>query len=118
MAQHNLTGTAGEKMAAVYLTGHGFSIICQNWRHRHWEIDLIASKDNVLHFIEVKTRSNTKYGYPEDGVSKKKLKFLIQASEEYMILNPGWKRIQFDILSILIGKNQPAEYFLIPDVYL
>jgi putative endonuclease len=51
-------------------------------------------------------------------VGKKKIQNLINAAEEYLYLNPQWKRIQFDILSILILKNEPVEYFLIEDVYL
>jgi hypothetical protein len=43
---------------------------------------------------------------------------LINASEEYLLKNAGWKRIQFDILSIFIGKHEEPEFFFIEDVYL
>jgi Holliday junction resolvase-like predicted endonuclease len=56
-----------------YLSEKGFVIPHQNWRHSHREVDVIASYKNVLHFIEVKTRRNKKFGYPEDDVTKKKL---------------------------------------------
>lgn len=118
MAHHNDTGILGEEMAARYLTEKGFSILHQNWRHGHWEVDVIASRNNILHFIEVKTRRTQKFGYPEDDVTKKKLENLINASDEFIFLNPQWKLIQFDILSITILKNQPAEYFFIEDVYI
>lgn len=118
MARHNDTGLIGEKMAIEYLLKKGFSILHQNWRHSHWEVDVIASLNNTLHFIEVKTRRTQKFGYPEDDVSKKKIENLINASEEYQFLNPEWKLIQFDVLSIMIQKNKPAEYFFIEDVYL
>jgi putative endonuclease len=118
MARHNDTGLLGEKMAIEYLLKKGFSILHQNWRHSHWEVDVIASLNNTLHFIEVKTRRTQKFGYPEDDVSKKKIENLINASEEYQFLNPQWKLIQFDVLSISILKNKPVEYFFIEDVYL
>ena len=118
MAHHNYTGLLGEKMAIEYLLKKGFSILHQNWRHSHWEVDVIASLNNTLHFIEVKTRRTQKFGYPEDDVSKKKIENLINASEEYQFLNPEWKLIQFDVLSISILKNKPVEYFFIEDVYL
>jgi putative endonuclease len=118
MAHHNDTGLLGEKMAIEYLLKKGFSILHQNWRHSHWEVDVIASLNNTLHFIEVKTRRTQKFGYPEEDVSKKKIENLINASEEYQFLNPGWKLIQFDVLSISILKNKPVEYFFIEDVYL
>ena len=118
MAHHNHTGFIGEQMAAKYLTENGFTILHQNWRHSHWEVDIIASLNNTLHFIEVKTRRTQKFGYPEDDVSNKKMENLINASEEYLVLYPQWKWIRFDILSITLIKNMPVEYFFIEDVYV
>jgi len=118
MAHHNTTGLEGEKMAAKYFIEKGFTILHQNWRHSHWEVDIIASLNNVLHFIEVKTRRTKKFGYPEEDVSKKKITNLINASEEFLYLHPEWKRIQFDILSINLLQNEPAEYFFIEDVHI
>lgn len=118
MAHHNNTGFLGEKMAAKYLLEKGFTILHQNWRHSHWEVDIIASMKNTLHFIEVKTRRTQKFGYPEEDVTKKKIDNLINASEEYLFMNPQWKLIQFDILSITLLKDKPVEYFFIEDVYI
>jgi putative endonuclease len=118
MAQHNHTGLLGERMAKEYLLKKGFLILHENWRHAHWEVDFIAALNNTLHFIEVKTRRTQKFGYPENDVSKKKIENLINASEEYLLLNPSWKLIQFDVLSITILKNKPVEYFFIEDVYI
>lgn len=118
MASHNQTGITGEAMAVKYLTEKGFAILHQNWRYSHWEVDIIASKEGILHFIEVKTRRTKKFGHPEEAVSKKKMQNLINASEEFLYQQPQWKRIQFNILSITILKKQPVEYFFIEDVYL
>ncbi len=118
MAQHNRTGNSGEALAISYFTEKGYAILHQNWRHSHWEVDIIAEKDGILHFIEVKTRLTKKFGYPEDNVSIKKIQYLINAAEEYLYQHPEWQRIQFDILSISILKGEPVEYFLIEDVYL
>jgi len=118
MALHHDTGKTGEAMAAEYLAANGYTILHQNWRHGHWEVDVIASKDSVLHFIEVKTRRTEKFGFPEESVNKKKIKNLMGAAEEYLYLHPEWKRIQFDILSIKMLKNEPVEYFFIEDVFL
>lgn len=118
MAHHNSTGTLGEKLALTYLTGKGFQILHTNWRHSHWEVDIIASLNGVLHFIEIKTRRSTKFGYPEEDVTRKKMTNLINASEEYLFLHPSWKWIRFDILSINLEKGKPPEYFFIEDVHL
>lgn len=118
MALHNETGNMGEAMAAAYLLQKGFSVLQQNWRHYRWEVDIIASKNNILHFIEVKTRRTKRFGFPEDNVDRNKIKHLMGAAEEYLYQYPGWKRIQFDILSITMLKDEPAEYFFIEDVYI
>ena len=118
MAKHIDTGKTGEAMGIIWLQENGYIIQAQNWRHSRWEVDAIAEKDNVLHFIEIKTRRSKNYGMPEERVGKKKIQNLINAAEEYLYIHPQWKRIQFNILSILILKNEPVEYFLIEDVYL
>ena len=117
MALHNLRGIAGEEAAAGYLQGMGYHIQHRNWRTSFYEIDIIAVKDNIIHFIEVKTRHSLKYGHPEEQVSRKKFLNLKKAAEYFLVLNPYWKRIQFDILSItrLYGKEE--EFLLIEDVY-
>ena len=118
MAKHNLTGNEGEILGATHLIEGGYTILEKNWRHSHWEVDIIASKNNTLHFIEIKTRKTKKFGQPEDKVGKKKMENLINAAEQYLYLYPQWNRIQFDILSISIISNKPVEYFFIADVYL
>lgn len=118
MAQHNLTGNTGEALAAIYLAGKGYHILHKNWRYSRMEVDIIADKEGILHFMEVKTRRTKKFGHPEELVGTKKIQNLIDASEEYLYQNPQWKRIQFDILSITMLKDEPAEYFLLEDVYL
>lgn len=118
MARHNNTGNQGEVMAVDYFMQKGYEILHRNWRSRHWEVDIIASRKGMLHFIEVKTRTSLKFGYPEESVDKKKIRDMINASAEFLFQNPQWQRIQFDILSILIKKNGVVEYFLIEDFYL
>lgn len=118
MAKHNHTGIAGEKLGADYLIHAGYLIVEKNWRYGHWEVDIIATKKDTLHFIEIKTRRSKKFGQPEEKVGKKKMENLINAAEQYLYLQPQWKRIQFDILSISMLANEPVEYFFIEDVYL
>ncbi|UAY53029.1 YraN family protein [Ferruginibacter albus] len=118
MAQHNNTGFFGEELAVGYFIRTGFEIIAKNWRYSYYEVDIIASKASVLHFIEVKTRTGKSYGLPEEKVSNKKIRNLIGAAEQYLYKHPQWKRIQFNVLSITILPNEPVEYFFIEDVYL
>ena len=118
MARHNETGRQGEALAAAYLTGRGYQILHCNWRHSHYEIDIIALKNGVLHFIEVKSRSGTNYGLPEDSVTKKKFNSLLQAADEFLFQHPQYRHVQYDILSISTARGQAPAYFFIEDVYL
>src|SRR5689334_920671 len=106
MAQHNTFGTEAENMAAKWLTGNGYQIIHRNWRYSHYEIDIIAMKDDTLHFIEVKARNDSQFGHPEESVSKKKFKNLQRGADEYLHLHPGHQWIQYDILAITLYKDR------------
>jgi putative endonuclease len=117
LATHNDTGKIGEALAVAWFEEKGFSILHTNWRHKNLEVDIIASKNNMLHFIEVKAVTTLKYGNPEDKVSAKKIKNLIDASAEFLYQQPQWQRIQFDVLSITMLQGQEVVYYLIEDVY-
>ncbi len=118
MAHHQNTGNLGESMAENYLVSNGYIILHRNWRYAHWEVDIIAVKNGKLHFVEVKTRRTTTFGYPEEDVSRKKMKNLLGAAEEFLLQYPQWKLIQFDIISIIITKGCEPDFLLIEDVYL
>jgi putative endonuclease len=117
MSDNRTTGIKGEELAAVYLQNKGYSVIARNWRFKHWEVDIIASKGNRLHFFEIKTRTSARYGNPEESIGTQKMTNLKNAAEEYQYQHPEWKYIQFDVLAITISYNEPAAYFLIEDVY-
>ena len=116
MAAHNDTGRHGEKLAVDYFINKDYEILHKNWRESHWEVDIIAAKNGILHFIEVKTKTTNKYGFPEDEVSRSKIKFMINSAEAYLFLYPQWQRIQFDILAIVLKPR--LSVFLIEDVYI
>ena len=118
MANHNQLGKQGEELAATFLTTKGYHVMHQHWRHSHYEIDIIATRNNKVHFVEVKSRSSKTFGFPEESVSKKKFRYLCLAADEFLYKHPQYKHIQFDILSINKLYNGEVEYFLIEDVYL
>ena len=111
------TGNKGEELAVLYLIGQGYIILERNWRFKHWEVDIIASKENRLHFFEIKTRTSDKFGNPEESIGREKMNNLKNAAEEYQYKHPKWKYIQFNVLAINLHYNLPPEYFLIEDVY-
>lgn len=115
--KHIERGRLGELLAAKYITQLGYSIKFQNWRYKHCEIDIIAEKNGVIHFIEVKTRHTATFGFPEESVTRKKFNTLKKGASAFLSSFHEVKNIQFDILSIRILPGQEIEYYFIEDVY-
>jgi putative endonuclease len=109
------TGNFGENLACENLVENGFNILARNWRYKHLEIDIIASKNQMLHIIEVKTRSSERFGFPEQFIDKQKFQFLKNAAAIYQFQHPRWKNIQFDVFAITL-KN-PIEVLFLEDVF-
>ncbi|MBX9781039.1 MAG: YraN family protein [Chitinophagaceae bacterium] len=117
LSQNLETGKKGEDIATHFLIQKGYTIQERNWRHKHWEVDIIASKGTILHFIEVKTRTNMHYGYPEEGISKEKMQHLKNAAMVYQFKHQRWKYIQFDAIAIQLQGLTIKEIMLIEDIY-
>lgn len=117
MAQHNELGKEGEALALEYLRKNNFEILHCNWRYSHYEVDIIARKEKMLHIFEVKSRKYFPGAYPEESVSKKKFGFLKKAAEEYLYRHPEYKHIQFNVLAITLFRDKDPEFFLIEDVF-
>lgn len=96
-----------EKIAKNYLLQGGFQILEENFNCRLGEIDVIATKDNRLYFIEVKGRLNTDYGYPRESVNRQKQKRIISAAKYYLMLRGADDLFcQFDVIEIIIDNKE------------
>ena len=101
MGKNKELGQEGEQLATDYLKKKGWKILERNYRSSRSEIDLIASKDDLLVFVEVKMRTNARFGMPEDFVDQRKADNIIKGAEHY-IKEKDWKgNIRFDIISII-----------------
>ena len=105
MAQHNDLGFKGETLAKEYLEQNGYEILDENWVHGKAEVDLIAYINKQIIFVEVKTRTSTAFGQPEDFVSEAKQKQMDLAANEYIELMNHQGEIRFDIVSVLFDKQ-------------
>ena len=101
MAKHLELGREGERIAKAHLENTGYEILDENWVHGKLEVDLIAYKNKVIIFAEVKTRTGNRFGEPEDFVDKRKQKLLAEAADEYIYLMNHQGEIRFDIISVL-----------------
>ena len=106
MAKHNKLGKDGELIAFMILKRDGYNILQTNWKYQKAEVDIIAKKDGFLIFIEVKTRSSKKFGRPTDAIDKKKIALYKDAVEGYLEQYPSEDEIRFDVISIIIGKDE------------
>lgn len=100
---HNQTiGKWGENQAEEFLVRKGYEIVDKNYRTPEGEIDLICQHDGDLVFVEVKTRSNTNMGYPEEAVTAEKWSHLVSTAELYLADHPdtnqNWR---VDIIAII-----------------
>ena len=102
MGAHLETGRNGEQLATDWLQAAGFRVLERNWRYGRREIDIIACKSGVLHFIEVKTSRGETFGMPELRVTRSKFRSLCCAAEAYLEEQPQCKQVQFDIVAIII----------------
>lgn len=111
-------GALGEQIAAAFLTKKGFKIIEKNFKAGPEEIDLIAVFDEILVFVEVKTRWDKSHGLPEEAVTPRKLRLLTKAAEYFAITHPGLPAsLQIDVVAVEIGaNNQPSSITHFPNV--
>ena len=94
-------GIIGEKIAQKYLKDNKYEIIENNYYTRNGEIDIIASKNNYIIFVEVKTRTNEKYGKPSESVNNTK-KIHMKRSAAIFLKENSFSRftIRFDVIEV------------------
>ena len=103
-------GAWGESYAVKYLEGKGYLILARNVRTPYGEIDIVAKEDDQLIFIEVKTRTSKKFGYPEEAITENKIVHMTESAEFYLQghlkENVDWR---IDVISIQVDprSNSP-----------
>jgi len=112
MAEHNELGKLGEALAAQFLLREGYEILERNWIFQKAEIDIIAKHKKEVIIVEVKTRNSAFFGDPQDFVTPGKIKLLVKAANEYMIINDLDLEVRFDIIAVLKNKKiEKIEHF-------
>ena len=106
MAEHNELGKWGEDLACEKLVSEGYAIIERNWRMGHYEVDIIAMKDNRIIFAEVKTRADG-YCDPMEAIDRKKIAHMVASADVYMRSHDFPHEAQFDVFGIV---GSPEDY--------
>jgi putative endonuclease len=109
-AAHSQTGKRGEEEAYFHLRQLGYVMVARNWRspRRRGEIDLVAWQDDVLCFIEVKTRTTHAVAPAEAAVDGEKQDELRGMARDYLRRLKQLPATRFDVVSIYFEKDRPS----------
>lgn len=77
-------GNVGEELAATFLESQGMNILASQYKKHFGEIDLIAQDGDEVVFVEVKARTTSMFGYPEDSVTPKKIGHILRVAQSYL----------------------------------
>lgn len=105
------TGRWGEQQAAEYLQKKGYKVVEQNFRYRRAEIDLIVRQDQLLVFVEVKTRQSIRYGFPETFVRSAQASLIVEAADHYLQERSWPGLIRFDIVAVTVAPDLRIHHF-------
>ena len=107
------TGRAGERAATEYLRRAGYEICALNWRQGRYELDIVACREGVLHFVEVKTRRAGSLTPPEAAVTPQKFRALTRAAVRYLAATGGQEEAQFDLAAVDVMPDGRMEVRLV-----
>ena len=102
-----ISGKKGEDIATKFLEEKGYEVIARNYRIKRQEIDLVAKDKETYVFVEVKSRSSSDFGFPEDFVSPQQ-EGRIRNAATHFLAEEGIeaKFIRFDVISILVYEHE------------
>ena len=108
MAEHNELGNIGEERAQAFLHSKGYKIRHINWHNLtpsgamgKLELDIVAEKDDMLIVVEVKTRSTETFEHPEEAITIRKIRNIINATHEYIFQFDWQGETRFDVISVI-----------------
>lgn len=113
MANHNQLGKTGEQLASEYLVTKGYIIRDVNWKSGRYELDIVAYSGKTLVIVEVKTRRNEDFAYPEEAVDERKINNIVKAAEAYIHMYDIPFETRFDIITLVgTGDNFHLEHII------
>ena len=111
-------GAWGEQQAVTYLSKQGIKILARNYRTPVGEIDIIARWRKNLLFVEVKTRSGTSFGTPQEAVGLRKQQQIIRTAQWYLGQEPSADlQPRFDVVAILRKADGATEIIHLTDAF-
>lgn len=105
------TGHKAERAAANYLEMRGFKILELNWRRPHTEVDIIAEKEQVVYFVEVKYRRSDTQGGGLDYVTSSKLRRMQRGADSWVVETKYQGEYQLAAVEVA-GRDFVVEHFI------
>ncbi len=100
-------GDEGEDLAVSYLESKEYTILERNYFFEHAEVDIVAYDEKRIVFVEVKYRTDTAFGEPEDSISEQKQDNIFKAAEAWLYERKmDGAPVRFDVISIVQKKNE------------
>ena len=104
------TGTLGEQAAYASLVDQGYRVLHRNYRVRGGELDIVCERNGTLVFCEVKTRTSSQFGLPEEAVTIPKRRRLRRLALEYLQREGKRARtLRFDVISVFVTNGRVGE---------
>ena len=110
-------GQLGEKLAYDYLIRKGYTVLERNWRSRNGEIDIISQKDDIMVFVEVKTRRNEDFATVVEQITPDQCLRVRRSAQFYLLshrLDEHVTPMRFDVIAIC---QQPEQLYWLPDAF-
>lgn len=109
--RNQLVGGFGERVACRYLVSQGLVLLDRNWRTRAGELDVVARDGADVVFVEVKTRSSTRFGQPVEALVPAKVRRLRTLARMWLSDNDvRCERVRFDVISVLVGRSVAVQH--------
>lgn len=101
-------GREAEELAAAWLGERGYRVLARNHALRRGEVDIVCEGEGVLCFVEVRSRTGTAQGGPEETVDRRKARKVVAAATDWALRNGGLDRaIRFDVVAVTFGEGAP-----------
>lgn len=110
-------GPRGEAIAVRYLRTRGYQILERNFRYKQAEVDIIATDEQFLVLVEVKSRTSLWFGAPEAAINVQKIEQLCLAAGHYQEKHDIRKEIRFDVITVHFPKDKTARLRHIQDAF-
>ena len=109
-------GRRGEEAAIAYLRNNGFLICDRNWRCGRYEIDIVAQRRGVTHFVEVKTRKAASLTTPEQAITPNKVAAIHHAVTAYLAQRQILGDIEIELIAVDIFPNGECDMRFISNI--